>query len=64
MGCVNSVEDKHAAGTRLSGQRERDSHFQADAAAAVAAMLGGGGTSSQVEISLKCRGLPDKDTFR
>jgi hypothetical protein len=63
MGCVNSVEDKHAAGTRLSGERERQSNFQADAAAAVAEMLGGAGTSSQVEISLKCRGLPDKDTF-
>ena len=63
MGCVQSVEDMQAAGHQLSERHERKGNFQADAAAAVAEMLGAG-TSTQVEIGIKCRGLPDKDTFR
>lgn len=63
MGCVNSIEDKAAAGQQRAGQ-SRQQVFQAEAAAAVAEMLGGAGTSSQVEISIKCRSLPNKDTFR
>ncbi len=54
-----SVEDKQAAGT-LS---QASNGFQQDAAAAVAQMLGPG-TSALVEISVKCKGLPDRDVLR
>lgn len=54
-----SVEDKQAAGT-LS---QASNGFQQDAAAAVAQMLGPG-TSALVELSVKCRGLPDRDVIR
>ncbi|KAI7845503.1 hypothetical protein COHA_000926 [Chlorella ohadii] len=53
-----SVEDKQAAGT-LS---QASNGFQQDAAAAVAQMLGPG-TSALVEISVKCKGLPDRDVL-
>ena len=57
-GCL-SVEDKQAVGTLSDGS----AGFRQDAAAAVAQMLGAG-TSALVEISVKCRGLPDRDVLR
>ena len=58
-GCGQSVEDKNATGTlsQASGQ------FQADAAAAVAQMLGPG-TSAVIEIAVRCTSLPDRDVLR
>lgn len=63
-GCVNSVHDRGAAGTwGGAGQTgARSGAWQAAAAEAVAEMLGGT-ASSQVEISVKCRKLPDKDVL-
>lgn len=58
MGCGMSVEDKQAAGT-LS---QASNGFQQDAAAAVAQMLGPS-TSALVEISVKCKGLPNRDVL-
>lgn len=64
MGCVNSVQDKQAAGTWTGGvQGARSGHWQAEAASAVAELLGGG-TSAQVEVAVKCRRLPNKDVLR
>ncbi|KAL4428007.1 hypothetical protein ABPG75_002096 [Micractinium tetrahymenae] len=60
MGCVNSVEDKKAAGA-LS-QSGQSGAFQADAAAAVAQLLGPG-AAAHVEIAVKCCGLPDRDVL-
>ncbi|KAL4428006.1 hypothetical protein ABPG75_002095 [Micractinium tetrahymenae] len=63
MGCVNSVQDKQAAGTwNAGGQGARSGHWQAEAAGAVAELLGGG-TSAQVEVAVKCRRLPNKDVL-
>jgi hypothetical protein len=59
---VNSVEDKHAVGTLNAVKGAASGHWAAEAAAAVAELLGPG-TSVPVEVSIKCRGLPDKDTF-
>lgn len=61
MGCVNSVGDKKAAGT-LS-QSGQSGAWQADAAAAVAQLLGPG-AAAHVEIAVKCRGLPNRDVLR
>lgn len=58
---MNSVEDKKAAGT-LS-QSGQSGGWQADAAAAVAQVLGPG-AAAHVEIAVKCRGLPDRDVLR
>jgi len=63
MGCVNSVEDKGAAGTMNGSSGRQAEQWQADAAAAVAQMLGPG-TSTPVEIAIKCRGLPNRDVLR
>ncbi len=64
MGCVNSVQDKQAAGVwNAGGQGARSGHWQAEAAGAVAELLGGG-TSAQVEVAVKCRRLPNKDVLR
>ncbi len=57
-GCL-SVEDKQAVGTLSDGS----AGFRQDAAAAVAQMLGAG-ASALVEISVKCKGLPDRDVLR
>ncbi|KAL4445388.1 hypothetical protein ABPG77_011213 [Micractinium sp. CCAP 211/92] len=63
MGCVNSVQDKQAAGVwNAGGQGARSGHWQAEAAGAVAELLGGG-TSAQVEVAVKCRRLPNKDVL-
>ncbi|EFN57401.1 hypothetical protein CHLNCDRAFT_142828 [Chlorella variabilis] len=69
MGCVNSVQDKHAIGTLpvnsangVNGIGATSGHWESEAAAAVAELLGPS-TSVRVEVSIKCRGLPDMDTF-
>lgn len=55
------MEDRGAAGT-WSGDAERHAR-ESDAAAAVAELMGGNAMSSPVEISVKCRGLPDRDVL-
>ena len=55
-----SVEDKQAAGILPQASSKR---FQQDAAAAVAQILGPS-TSALVEISVKCKGLPNRDVLR
>ena len=61
-GCVQSVNDKEAAGTWSAGAN--NAQREADAQAAVAELLGGATMSSPVEIAVKCRRIPNKDTFR
>lgn len=64
-GCVNSVEDKGQAGTLSAADSgARSGRWQAEAADAVAEMLGGPTTSVLVEISVQCKGLPNKDVLR
>ncbi|KAL4859813.1 Copine-5 [Chlorella vulgaris] len=61
MGCVNSVDDKQAVGT-LKAANASSGQWQAEAAAAVAELLGPS-TAVAVEVSVKCRNLRDLDTF-